>query len=542
MSELPKKYLDEESKKDVGEETMADIVENGTVEAFGYGVSYRRVLKTFANVCWVIALTAPTGAVIIMAQTQMIYGGYWGLTCSANDSRGWVLPSFVLMPQVLAIAELCSSMPLNGATYWWTAALAPPKWSRFLSFVSGCTTVLSLFTSVASYAYASSSIIIICVNIYSGGQAITAAQQMAVAMGIVVLWIVGLRLQLDKIGWIMVFCTVVPVVQTLVFIVGLPVTHSTAGQPFASASDVFGNFKNYSDWTPGAAIPFTWFAAAWGNSAWIAPAYIVEGTHDARRSTPKSMITSFSITATMGIVLCIIASFCITDMDTLAVDPSGFPLVTLLLSHWGQAPTFVFVLAGTIATIVSGCGWLLAYAFQLSAFARDGGLPFSKRLSYVHENTNTPVYAALTLATGSILILLLSLSGVARTVIYSLAVIVALLMMSLPVGLRLFAGDRWVPGPWNLGKFSILVHAWALLAQFYIVIMESFPSTAHWTAASFNYNWVVSLAAILISMILYCLFGSHYKGIDLEALDRFRNDNRDSLARGKGTEVASCDA
>ncbi|KAM0470469.1 hypothetical protein ACHAP7_009533 [Fusarium lateritium] len=514
MSDLPKKHLEETS--------TADIVENGTVEAFGYGISYRGVLRTVANVCWVIALTAPTGAVIIMAQTQMIYGGYWGLTW------GWFLPTFVLMPQVLAVAELCSSMPLNGATYWWTAALAPPKYSRSLSFVSGCTTILALFTSVASYAYASASIVIICVNIYTGGQTFTAAQQMAIAMSIIVLWIMGLSLQLDKIGWVMVLCTVIPVLQTLVFILGLPITHSTSGQSFAAASDVFGNYTNYSDWSMGAAVPFTWFAAAWGNSAWMAPAYIVEGTHDARRSTPKAMVTSYTISATMGIILCIIASFCITDMDTLALDPTGFPLVSLLVSHWGPTPTFVFVLVGTIATIVSGCGWLLAYAFQLSAFARDGGLPFSKRLSFVHEKTNTPVYAALALATGSILVLLLSLSGVARTVIYSLAVIVALLMMALPIGLRIFAGDRWVPGPWNLGKFSIPVHLWAILAQFYIIIMESFPGHANWTAETFNYNWVVSVGAILLSVVLYWLFGSSYKGIDLEALDRFRNDNRNS--------------
>lgn len=111
-----------------------------------------------------------------------------------------------MLPQVFAFGELCSAMPINGATYWWTAALAPPKWSRALSFISGCTTVIAIFTSVASFAYACASTVIICTTIYGSDWEITDAQHMAVAMGIVLIWAVGLSLQLDRIGWLMVVC------------------------------------------------------------------------------------------------------------------------------------------------------------------------------------------------------------------------------------------------------------------------------------------------------------------------------------------------
>lgn len=204
---------------------------------------------------------------------------------------------------------------------------------------------------------------------------------------------------------------------------------------------------------------------------------------------------------------------------------SGYPLIVLTVYHWGQPLTFVFVLVGSIAAMIGGCGWLLAYAFQLSAFARDGGLPFAGYLSQVYAGTNTPIYAALALSGGSILILLLSLSSQASGVIYSLAVIVNLMTMALPIGLRLFAGERWAPGPWNLGRWSKLIHAWAFLSQIYFIIMESFPSIPNWTAETFNYNWIVAVAVVVLSFILYVIFGSRYKGINLDALDRYRQEH-----------------
>lgn len=136
---------------------------------------------------------------------------------------------------------------------------------------------------------------------------------------------------------------------------------------------------------------------------------------------------------------------------------SGYPLITLVLLHWGSAGTFAWLLTGTVAAVVSGCGWVLAFSFQLSAFSRDGGLPLASYLIYVHPRTNTPIYAS--------------------SVIYSLAVMVTLITIALPIGLRPVAGDRWIPGPWNLGAFSKPVHLWALLVQLYLIVMESFQLT-----------------------------------------------------------------
>lgn len=125
----------------------------------------------------------------------------------AYKCRGWIVPTFVLFPQVLAIAELCSAMPVNGGNFWWTAALAPPALSRPLSFISGCTTVVATFTGVASFAYASASGICAATEIIQPDWIATPGQKAGVAYAVLALWASTMGLRIDNISWVLVACS-----------------------------------------------------------------------------------------------------------------------------------------------------------------------------------------------------------------------------------------------------------------------------------------------------------------------------------------------
>jgi hypothetical protein len=130
-------------------------------------------------------------------------------TTTHADSRyrGWLVPSIILLPQCLSFCELCSAMPLNGATYWWTAALAPPRLSRPLSFISGCTIVLSLFTGVASFAFAAGQSIIHSIPLLKPDFTVTQAAQMGVAMGVLALWATLMTIKLERISILFICCS-----------------------------------------------------------------------------------------------------------------------------------------------------------------------------------------------------------------------------------------------------------------------------------------------------------------------------------------------
>lgn len=325
----------------------------------------------------------------------------------------------------------------------------------------------------------------------------------------------------------------------MVYIIALPTTHAVQGRPWATGADVFGNFTNYSDWTTGVAVTFTFFTSVWTNSAWATPAYVVESTHNGRRSAAWGVVSSYLVTAGSGLVVCLLAAFCVENMDELAADPTGYPLFTMLQTHWGTRSTAAFLLVSVCVTGIGGSAQTLSYGSQIAAFARDGGVPFSSTLARVSQRVNMPVPAILTLGVASCLVLLFSLSAVAAQIIYSLSTISYLLTMGLPNWLRLFAGDKWVPGPINFGRWSKPIFLWAGLTQLYLAIMESFPPVRAWDASTLNYSWCLTLGVILFALVLYPSLGKNYTGPDFEALEHYRHDRVEGIAPVESVQAAS---
>ncbi|KAF5598362.1 amino-acid permease [Fusarium pseudocircinatum] len=488
----------------------------GTVEDLGYHASYRRIFEGLGSFALVLSVASPVCGIAIGSSYQIVYGGYWGLTW------GWIIPAVLFFAQPLAIAELCSSMPVNGANYWWTAALSPMSFSRPLSFISGWITIMQIVTSLASVSFACGTSLVTIISVFHPEWHPSNSQVMGIAMSIVIFWGVTSFLRMESIAWICILSCSTVLLSTVIYTMALPITHSLRGLPFAPAAKVFGEYKNSSDWGQAVAVPMTFFSTAWAVAGWNAPSYVVEETKNARVVGPRSIVQTYLAMAILGMIVCIVSAFCIEDIESATLDPRGLPLYTLVFEHFGHKLGAGFFFMTTSTTVLGGSSFLLTSACQVAAFARDGGLPFSKTLAHVHEKTNMPIYSQAVLATGTLFVLLFGLSSMAGTIIFSLSVIANLLMLAHPILLRIFAQDRFVPGPFNLGKFSKPIHIWAFLTLVYMMILESFPPTKHWTAETFNYNWVVTLGALVFAVIGWFSLGHKYPGLDMTALDAWR--------------------
>lgn len=204
----------------------------------------------------------------------------------------------------------------------------------------------------------------------------------------------------------------------------------------------------------------------------------------------------------------------------------GYPLFNLVIAHWGETISAAFFLVVSPVGFIGGSGTLLTYASQIAAFARDGGLPLHEKFSYVHPRLNIPIFSIGLLGTGTFLILLFALSSAASSIIYSLSVVAGAITFITPIFFRIFAGDRWIPGPFNLGRWSIPVHSFALVSQLYIIVMECFPPYRKWTTSTMNYNFAVTTVAVLISCVLYLTVGrKNFTGLNMEALDLWRSQH-----------------
>ncbi|KAF9882277.1 hypothetical protein CkaCkLH20_00313 [Colletotrichum karsti] len=490
-----------------------DLIENGTITALGYQPAYRRVLGAFAGFCVVLSLTSPLGAILVSGHYPIYYAGYWGL------SWGWILPNLMMLPQVLAICELCSSMPVNAGSYWWAAALAPARFSRPVAFITGWFNILALSTALAAFSFAVASGLAQNIMTFTDGLVLGNAHIMGFAMATITIWAVLMLLRLENVSILMMVTGTFLAVSSVAVIIALPVVHSQAGLPFAAARDVFGSYKNYSPWSEaGIAVPISFYGALFVNSVWTAPAYVAEETHNARVETPRAMLNSYIVTAVVGWGICLAFAFCISDMDTLVRTNIDFPLFEVVFRAWGKSTAAPFLLIGAIFSLVGSSGMLLTYATQVAAFARDEGLPYSKELCSIHERTNMPLNAVALLVGLSYLFLLPALSTNASDIIYAMATMCSMIILCIPLLLRLFAGDRWIPGPFNLGRWSKPAHFLGVLFSLFFFITRCFPPDPETPPA----QAIVLVAVVTVAIGSWFIRGKNFKGLDLGALEAWR--------------------
>lgn len=99
------------------------------------------------------------------------------------------------------------------------------------------------------------------------------------------------------------------------------------------------------------------------------------------------------------------------------------------------------------------------------AFARDNGLPFSRYLYRVNENTRTPVVSVWASAFCAALLGLISFAGSdAISAIFTLGVVAQYVGNLIPIAARHLGGVDFKPGPFYLGAFVSIYIIQALVA------------------------------------------------------------------------------
>ena len=120
---------------------------------------------------------------------------------------------------------------------------------------------------------------------------------------------------------------------------------------------------------------------------------MAEEVEEAGLVVPRSMVWTFLLNVPFTFGLLITYLFCIGDVASALASPTGYPFVYVFQNATGSAAAttgmtvvvFLLLMMITISTMAST-------SRQTFAFARDGGLPFSRWLGYVSSrHTISPV-------------------------------------------------------------------------------------------------------------------------------------------------------
>jgi len=486
-------------------EEPADLVseDERTLRSLGYQQELARKMGGFSNYAISLSIICIlAGGVTSFHQGLSSVGG-------AAFGLGWPLVCLFSLAVAATMGQVASSFPTAGGLYHWASILGGRGW--------GWTTAwLNLLGLVAALA--------------------------AINLG-------ALRFTLDSLGplvglvpsrWTTATQTAAPVAgvfaicasQALVNHLGIRLTTRltdfsgywivaiaallTAAMLYFAPSLHFGSlvtFSNFSGARGGDVWPETQSVALLFALSFLLPAYTITG-FDASANTaeetvgaavrvPKGIVNAVAVSGLSGwVMLCAVVAAAPDLAEAAAMGPRSFGGILGGVLPRGLA---CFIFAGiAIAQYLCGLAAVTSVSRIAYAFARDGGMPLSRKLRTVSERFRTPAVAIWTVAMAA------ALATVYTPVYEILAAVTAIFLyisyvLPTALGLRAY-GRRWTAmGPWHLGRWYRPLAAASVLGCVALIVIGMQPPNEK-TA------WIVGGTLLVLALIWFGGARSRFAG------------------------------
>jgi len=404
----------------------------------GYAQQLLRDMGGFANFAISFSIISVlTGAVTLYGH-GLRYGGPLEMTL------GWPLVSLLTLPVAASLAQRASSYPTAGALYHWASLLG----GRGAGFFTAWLNCIGQFAITAGIDYGLAQFVVALLGLPLERTLVVYA---AVLLSHAVLNHLGVRLVArlnDLSAWVHVAGVVVLAVALAAF------------APRQPAEFLLTRFTD----APG---PY-WLGfllgllqAGWTFTGFDASAHVSEETRDPTRTAPWGIFLSVAVSGLAGWVLLLAVTLAIGDLSATAAADN--PFIFVLRGALGTGAGGALVWVAIVAMWFCGLSSVTSNSRMLFAFARAGGLPFSRQLAAVSARYRSPHVAVWVSAAAAFAVALWAHAYSAMTALSTIA-LYASYGLPIWVGLRARRRGRWTRlGPWHLGRWSTPVNVAALL-------------------------------------------------------------------------------
>lgn len=412
------------------------------LSALGYESKYHRSMSVWSTLALGFTYLSPLVAI------YALFG--LGLATAGPSAIWWiVIVGAGQLLVALVMGEVVSQFPIAGGIYPWMRRLA----GRRRAWITAWVYVWAMLVTITSVAEFGAPFLAQVFGITD----VTPEISLALTVGLLVLALLlnlGGTKALGRIAKIGLAAELIGVVGMGLFLL---VFHRH--NDFSVFFQIFQG--NVVDWAPmflGAALVglfmFYGFEAC-GD--------VAEEVTNAARQVPKAMyLTIFigGVSALFSFGGYVLAA---PDLEALVGDPA--PIPTVLTAAIGETGMRIFLIIAVMAFISCVLSLQAAASRLLHSFARDGMLPASPWLSKISERNKVPANALLV---ASIIPLILTIviyfapdTLVPITDFAVAAIYIAFQAVVLSSLIMRFRG--WKPaGPWNLGRWGIVVNIAAL--------------------------------------------------------------------------------
>ncbi|MEA2132186.1 MAG: hypothetical protein QOC68_95 [Solirubrobacteraceae bacterium] len=473
----------------------------------GYKQELNRTWSGFQN--FAISFTI----ISILAGCFTTYYQGWNNGGPIAISWGWPIISAFILIIAFSMAELVSAFPTAGGIYWWSARLGNPMWGWF----TGWFNLLGLIAILASVDYFAGQFLGIVLGLYKvnilGLNFADSAHSLRETFVLFAIFLAlhvfvnirGSRL-VARFNGISVWWHVLGVAVIVAILIIVPDKH-------ASFNDVFTNRINNSGFSHSMfwwyVLPLGFLLTQYTITGFDASAHISEETHGAAESAPKGVWRSVFYSAIIGYIVLLAITFAAADPAAVTKAGGGSPAVFMSAMSTGWVKLILII--AVIGQMFCGMSCMTSASRMMYAFSRDGAVPGWRTWSKVNTH-RIPFNAVIAVAVFALILTLPALKGnkdgltVAFTAVVSIGVIGLYLAYVIPIFLRLRMGDRFEPGPWNLGRHYKWMGIVSILEVLIVVVIgfnmpfssSGVPWESDFEWSLFNYTPVVTGGVFLI--------------------------------------------
>ncbi|KAF2498824.1 amino acid transporter [Lophium mytilinum] len=469
-------------RKSVADEPVTSVLPGGDVPydpnheynadeevlaALGYKSEFKREFSLFTTFCVSFAVL---GLLPSFASTLFYGMGYAG---TAGMTWGWLVAMIGIQAVAMSMAELCSSMPTSGGLYYAAAVLAPPGWGPLAAWVTGWSNWLGQVTAAPSVNWGIASMILAAASITNPDYVPTDYQVFLLTTFIMILHGIMSSLPTRWLAQINSGGSTFNFIALIVVIILIPAgtDRESRGLPkFTKSSEVWGDIYAGTEFPAGISVLMSFIGVIWTMSGYDSPFHLAEECSNANLASPRAIVLTSATGGIFGWFLQLVVAYTVVDIDTVLDSDLGQPFAAYLMQCMPQKITLAILSITIIAGFAMGQGCMIAASRVTFAYARDDCFPMSNLWKQVNPVTRTPVNAVWFNCVIGILLLFLIFAGdVAIGALFSIGAIAAFVAFTTPIFIRVFfVGNRFRPGPWHLGKFSMPI---GMVASAFVALM-----------------------------------------------------------------------
>ncbi|MED6221196.1 Mitochondrial branched-chain amino acid (BCAA) aminotransferase [Stylosanthes scabra] len=502
----------------VPSDSEAASVDSGLarLRELGYKQELKRDLSVISNFALTFSIVSVLAGISTLYNTGLNYGGPVSLV------YGWFVVSIFTMPVALSMAEICSSYPTSGGLYYWSSKLAGPQWAPFASWITGWFNIIGQWAGTTSIAFSLAQLIQVIILLSTGGKnggGYVASKYVVIAIhgGILLLHGIINSLPISILSLLAHLGAIWNVAGVFVLMILIP----SVATKKASVEFVFTEFNTDN----GAGInsrPYIFvlglLMSQYTLAGYDASAHMTEETKGADINGPKGIISSVGISIVVGFFYILGITLAVTDIPYLLSadnDAGGYAIAQIFYmafkKRYGHGVGGIICLTViAVAIFFSGMGSVTSNSRMAYAFSRDGAMPLSSLWHKVNKE-EVPINAVWLSVLISFCMALTSLgSMVAFQATVSIAVISLYIAYALPIFFRVtLAAKHFVPGPFNLGPYGLIVGWVAVLWVVTISVLFSLPVSYPITIETLNYT-PIALGCLVVLVVSYWIISARH--------------------------------